>query len=195
MLPPAVFERCEKSKWLLRSRWNRCFLPSGGQVSSLATADVITSNFRDAEKTLIWADGWSYSESFGWAILATTTQVIRLSGSGQYQIRPAEVISYCHCSSNLPDISRLRSCPRSRCWREGFSGVVGRSVRTTHASHVFDRAARQSSSQPLAASDVAKRASQPPGRPGGANRSPRFGTIISLRLGREPRRNRQPADR
>lgn len=171
------------------------FLAQWAQASSLATADVVTSNFQGAEETLIWGRDWSYSVNFGWAILATTTQVIRLSGSGQYQIRPAEVTSYCHCSSSLPDISLLPSCPRSRCWRDGFSGVVGRSVRTTHASHVFDRAARQSSSQPLAASDVAKRASQPPGRPGGANRSPRLGTIISLRLGREPRRNRQPADR
>jgi hypothetical protein len=53
---------------------------------------------------------------------------------------------------------------------------------------------RQSSSQPLAASDVANRASQAPGRPGGATRSLRFGAMISFRLGRVPRQNHRSRD-
>lgn len=54
---------------------------------------------------------------------------------------------------------RVASRPRSRCWRAGFCGLVGRSVSTIQASQVFGRATRQSSSQPFAASVVAKRAS------------------------------------
>jgi Acyl-CoA dehydrogenase, C-terminal domain len=38
----------------------------------------------------------TYSVTFGRAGLAATTQTIRRSGSGQYQIRPAAVTSYCH---------------------------------------------------------------------------------------------------
>ncbi|MGH3801745.1 MAG: hypothetical protein ACRDTD_16755 [Pseudonocardiaceae bacterium] len=43
---------------------------------------------------------------------------ILLDGAGervQYQIRPPDVTSYCHCSSVRPNILRLPSCPRSFC--------------------------------------------------------------------------------
>lgn len=46
---------------------------------------------------------------------AATTQVIRLDGSGQHQIRPPDVTSYCHCSSLQPKTLLLPSCPRSFC--------------------------------------------------------------------------------
>lgn len=107
-----------------------------------------------------------YSVAFGCAGPAATTQTIRRSPSGQYQIRPPAVTSYCHCSSVRLPIWRLPNWPRSRCCRAGFSGCAGRSVSTTHASHVLARATRQSSSHPFAAADVAKRASQPSGRDG-----------------------------
>jgi hypothetical protein len=35
--------------------------------------------------------------------------------SGQYQIRPDPVTSYCHRSSDLPCTSRMARLPRSRC--------------------------------------------------------------------------------
>ncbi|WP_154814336.1 hypothetical protein [Actinophytocola xinjiangensis] len=78
------------------------------------------------------------SVAFGWAGLASTTQTMCRSGSGQYQIRPPAVTSYCHCSRSRPWISRVPSVPRRRLCREGFCGVHGRSVRTTQASQVFE---------------------------------------------------------
>jgi hypothetical protein len=116
----------------------------------------------------------SHSVAFGWLGLAATTHTTCRCSSGQYQTRPPAVTSYCHWSKIRPLISRVASRPRSRCWRAGFSGRVGRSVSTIHASQVLPRATRQSSSQPFAASEVANRASHPPGRAGGATRSPRL---------------------
>jgi len=91
-------------------------------------------------------EGWGgrdlcYSVPFGCEVLADTTQTIRFAGSGQYQIRPPDVTSYCHCSNEHPPILWLANCPRSRCCRVLFSGCVGRSVRITQASHVLERAA------------------------------------------------------
>lgn len=67
--------------------------------------------------------------------------------------------------------------PLSRCWRDGFSGAMGRSVRTIHASHVAALAVRHRFSQPFAASLLANFASHPPARTGGVTRSPRLGGI------------------
>jgi len=46
------------------------------------------------------ADGQSVSP--GWLVLALVMKTTRIESSGQYQILPAPVTSYCHCSRTLP---------------------------------------------------------------------------------------------
>src|SRR6185295_15640480 len=50
---------------------------------------------------------------------AATTQTIRRSGSGQYQIRPAAVTSYCHWSTTSTDPIPLTPHPTHEVDGEG----------------------------------------------------------------------------
>jgi hypothetical protein len=120
-----------------------------------------------------------YSVAFGCPTLASVIQTVARSSSMQYQIRPPAVTSYCHCSISTPFIDREPSEPLSGCWRE--SRCRGSPVIRSHAVRALAGAAEQICSQPLTASLVENRKSQPPGAGGGATRSLRLDTSISQR--------------
>lgn len=104
------------------------------------------------------------------------THRVRLASSMQYQMRPPDVTSNCHCSISMPFTERLASRPWSGFWR--VSRRRGSPVIRSHALRALLGAAEEISSQPFAASLLAKRQSQPSARGGGATRSWRLGKVL-----------------
>jgi hypothetical protein len=111
----------------------------------------------------------------GWPVLALVMNTTRRASSGQYQIRPAPVTSYCHCSSTFPLMARVPRSLLNLCCLLGLVLSRGSRDRASHASRTGPGACRHSSSHPVAASDSPNRSSHSPPRAGGATRSPRLG--------------------
>ena len=100
-----------------------------------------------------------HSVAFGCPTLASVIHTVRRSSSMQYQIRPPAVTSYCHCSMSLPLTARVPSELFRRCFV--VSTRRGSAVMRSQATRAFADAAEQICSQPLTASQVANRKSQP----------------------------------
>ena len=127
-----------------------------------------------------------YSVALGWPGWAAVIHTVRLGSSMQYQILPPAVTSYCHCSISVPFTTRrARASLRGCCRLPRFRGSA---VMDSHAARALPGAAAPICAQPLAASDVAYRKSQPPGAGGGATRSLRLAIALSWLVQRRCRR-------
>ena len=144
----------------------------------------LVARWRVEEDAAVCAE--PYSVALEWPAWPAVIHSVRLRSSMQYQILPPAVTSYCHCSISVPFTTRrARSSLRGCCRLPRFRGSA---VMDSHATRALPGAAALICAQPLTASDVAYRKSQPPGTGGGATRSLRLANALSHLVQRRCRR-------
>jgi hypothetical protein len=74
------------------------------------------------------------SVALGWPAVAFVMNTMRRLSSGQYQILPAPVTSYCHCSSTLPLTVRAPRSLLNLCCLAGLVLSRGSCDKASHAS-------------------------------------------------------------